>query len=196
MKPPLKLLKSPADRQSMGNKVEKLPEPAPAQKRRKSDKRTDNWDDYFLEIATAVSRKSKDPNCQVGAVITSTDNLVLSTGFNGLARGVYDSENVLKDVNEKLPVICHAEFNAILNASRVGVSLKGASIYVTKFPCLACCNAIIQAGIDKIYTHDHKYWDDDQADCDHRRKRVLLMQSGIRVVAPNHPDFNIKVPTR
>jgi dCMP deaminase len=107
----------------------------------------DSWDEYFLWIAEAVAIKSKDPRCSVGAVIVSSDNIVLSTGFNGLARRIYDDEKLLADAEEKLKVICHAEANAIYNAARMGVALEGASIFVTKFPCLACCNAIIQAGI-------------------------------------------------
>lgn len=48
----------------------------------------------------------------------------------------------------------HAEANAIFNAARVGISLNGATIYVTKFPCIMCANAIIQVGIKRLYTLD------------------------------------------
>jgi len=116
------------------------------------------WDDYFLNLATAASTKSKDPRCRVGAVVVSRDRLVLSTGFNGFARGVDDADSLLANTSEKLKMICHAEENAIINAARIGVALEDATIYVTKFPCLSCCNAIIQAGIKRVYTHDHRYW--------------------------------------
>jgi dCMP deaminase len=150
----------------------------------------DSWDEYFLWIATAVAIKSKDPRCRVGAVITSPDHVVLSTGFNGLARGVYDDEALLANADEKLKVICHAEQNAILNAARIGVRLKGAVIFVTKFPCLTCCNAIVQAGIGRVYTHDHRFWDDDPFDKDHSRKRRILKEAGIKVDAPFHKDYS------
>jgi len=149
----------------------------------------DSWDQYFLYMATVASIKSKDPRCRVGAVIASPTNVVLSTGFNGLPRGVHDDENILGDHDEKLKVICHAEQNAILNAARIGVALEGASIFVTKFPCLACCNAIIQAGITRIYTHDEWYWNDDPFDQDHSRKRTTLRQTHMKVDAPFHPDY-------
>jgi dCMP deaminase len=160
----------------------------------------DRWDEYFLNIAKAVSIKSKDPKCPVGAVIASVDNLLLTTGFNGLARGVHDDEQTLMDADEKLRVICHAENNAIMNAARMGVALFGASIYVTKFPCLACCNAIIQSGIKKIYTHDDCYWNDDPFDKEHTRKKQILHDARIEVNAPFHPAFKpteqIMVPKR
>jgi dCMP deaminase len=153
--------------------------------------RVDKWDDYFMYLAQVVSIKSKDPRCAVGAVIVSQDNIVLSTGFNGLARGVHDDEKILQDADEKIKIICHAETNAILNAARVGGHpLQGATIFVTKFPCLACCNAIIQAGIRRLCTHDHEYWNEDPLDkVDHSRKRLVLRESHIEVYAPNHPDF-------
>jgi len=150
---------------------------------------TDNWDEYFLCMALTASTKSKDPKCRVGAVIVSEDNVILSTGFNGLARGVHDDDEILRDAAEKLRVICHAEDNAILNAARVGARLQGATIYVTKFPCLACCNSIIQAGIKRIYTHDDRFWDDDPVDGDHTRKVKMLHDAHIKVDAPFHPTF-------
>jgi dCMP deaminase len=157
----------------------------------------EDWDQYFVGVAEAVKRKSKDPRCQVGAVIVSPDQLLLSAGFNGLARGVFDDEDLLTNVEEKLKWICHAEMNAIFNAARTGVSLTGCTIYVTKFPCFACCNAIAQAGIKRIYTLDDKYWGDDAIDGDrvakpHSRKPALLKQAGVRVDAPNHPKFNAR----
>lgn len=150
-----------------------------------------NWDEYFLKIADAVSLKSKDASSRVGAVIVSSDKLVLATGFNGLARGVFDDEKLLNKRNEKLKWICHAENNAILNSARVGVSLLGSTIYVNKFPCLACCNAIAQAGITRIYTHDDDYWRNDPFDKDHTRKPALLRQANIKVDAPFHREYRL-----
>jgi len=154
----------------------------------------EEWDEYFLAIAETVARKSKDPRCKVGAVVVSADKLILSTGFNGLARGVFDDQELLTDTDEKLKWICHAEVNAILNAARTGVGLKDCSLFVNKFPCLACCNAIVQAGIKRIYTHDNRYWGDDPSDQEHTRKRNLPKQASVRVDAPFHPDFTPSEP--
>jgi dCMP deaminase len=161
----------------------------------------ENWDEYFLYIAEVVSIKSKDPKCPVGAVIVSEDNIILSTGFNGLARGVHDDLEILLNADEKLKVICHAENNAVLNAARVGGHpVNGATIYVTKFPCLACCNAIIQAGVKRIYTHDDCFWNGDVVDKDGSLKIRVLREAHINVDAPFHPAFNpakqIKVPKK
>lgn len=151
----------------------------------------DSWDEYFLALAVTVARKSKDPKCRVGAVIVQ-DRLVVSTGFNGLARNVFDDPSVLDKADKKLKVICHAEQNAIWNAARYGLKLKDATIFVTKFPCLRCCNAIIQTGIQRIYTHDGKYWDDDPDDGKHEFKQSMLRQAGLSVDAPFHPDYKAR----
>jgi deoxycytidylate deaminase len=70
-----------------------------------------------------------------------------------------------------------------------GHPLEGSTIYVTKFPCLACCNAIIQAGVKRIYTHDNEFWNDDPVDKDHSRKTRVLREARIEVDAPYHPTF-------
>ena len=139
-------------------------------------------------MANTAAGKSNDPRCPVGAVIVK-DHVMISTGFNGFARQVFDDPRLLVDPDEKLKLICHAEQNAIHNATRLGLLLEGTSIYVTKFPCLACCNAIIQAGITAIHTHDDKFWDDDPSDRDHSRKQSILRQAKIDVDAPFHPAY-------
>jgi len=148
-----------------------------------------DWDEYFLEIAMTVARKSKDPDCLVGAVIVSPDSLVLATGYNGFPRGVHDDVNLLNDRQEKLARTCHAETNAIFNAVRVGISVTDCTIYVNKFPCFNCLNAIVQSGLKRVCTQDYEYWKRDASDLDHSRKRDLLKQVHLEIVAPNHPDF-------
>jgi dCMP deaminase len=41
--------------------------------------------------------------------------------------------------------------NALLQCAKFGVATQNAEIYVTHYPCLQCCKAIIQAGIKKVY---------------------------------------------
>ena len=57
-------------------------------------KRTDyiNWDEYFMGIAMLAARRSKDPNTQVGACIVSQDNIIISTGYNGMPKGCSDDD--------------------------------------------------------------------------------------------------------
>ena len=49
-------------------------------------------DDRFAIEALLTSLRSKDPNCQVGAVLVSKDNRILSTGYNGTPNGISDKD--------------------------------------------------------------------------------------------------------
>ena len=118
-----------------------------------------SWDEYFMGVAMLASRRSKDPNTQVGACIVSGDNIILSTGYNGFPIGCSDDEYPWDREGEegqtKYPYVVHAELNAILNAS--GKSLKGARLYVDLFPCNECAKAIIQSGIREVVYLSDKY---------------------------------------
>ena len=119
-----------------------------------------SWDEYFLGIAMLAARRSKDPSTQVGACIVSRDNIIISTGYNGMPKGCSDDEfpweRIGEDQNEtKYPFVVHAELNAILNAN--GRDLRGSRIYVALFPCNECAKAIIQSGIREVVYLSDKY---------------------------------------
>lgn len=106
----------------------------------------------FIPVAQAIAGLSKDPSTKVGAVILDEDCNILSVGFNGFPRGVYDNASRYRDKQEKYPRIAHAEMNAVAQAARTGVKLLGATMLVTAlYPCSMCARIIIQAGIKKVY---------------------------------------------
>lgn len=138
---------------------------------------TERWDNHFLELALQHARMSKDPSTRVGAVIVGSDREIVSTGFNGFPRGIADTAERLNDQAMKLRLVVHAEMNAILNAARIGVRLKGLTLYLTATddsgqvwggpPCTRCTVEIIQAGIVEIVSRPIKpvpsRWHDDIA---------------------------------
>ena len=115
------------------------------------------WDEYFMGVAMLAARRSKDPNTQVGACIVSPDNIIISTGYNGLPNGCSDDEYPWEREGEetKYPYVVHAELNAILNAN--GRDLRGSRLYVALFPCNECAKAIIQAGVKEVLYLSDKY---------------------------------------
>lgn len=125
------------------------------------EKRKDyiSWDEYFMGVAVLSSLRSKDPSTQVGACVASDKNKVLTMGYNGMPIGCSDDimpwgRDGDNQLDQKYLYVCHAEFNAILNAR---VSLDGSRIYVTLFPCNECAKAIIQSGIKEVIYSDDKY---------------------------------------
>lgn len=119
-----------------------------------------SWDEYFMELAKMASTRSTCLSRKVGTVIVK-DKSIISTGYNGPARGVKHCEELggclrrsKKDYKSgaylELCPASHAEQNAIALASRNGTSTDGGTIYVTTFPCKDCMNSIINAGIKRI----------------------------------------------
>lgn len=132
----------------------------------KSEKRQDyiTWDEYFMGVAKLAAMRSKDPSTQVGACIVSSDNKILSMGYNGFPIGCSDDEfpwgkehETDDPYNAKYLYTTHSELNAILNYR--GGSLEGSKLYVTLFPCNECAKAIIQAGIRTLVYDSDKYQD-------------------------------------
>ena len=115
------------------------------------------WDEYFMGVAMLAARRSKDPDTRVGACIVSPDNIIISTGYNGLPNGCSDDEYPWEREGEetKYPYVVHAELNAILNAN--GRDLRGSRLYVALFPCNECAKAIIQAGVKEVLYLSDKY---------------------------------------
>lgn len=108
----------------------------------------DKWDWRFYNLAKEISGWSKDPNKKVGAVIVR-DRKILSTGYNGLPKGIKDDERLF-DREWKLQAVIHAEVNAILNAARNGTNIYGSTIYCSLHPCHRCATSIIQAGLHRV----------------------------------------------
>ena len=114
------------------------------------------WDEYFMEMAELVSRRSNCMKRVVGAVIVK-DKRVVSTGYNGTAKGLTNccdggcprcNSNARCGVGLDLCYCIHAEENALLEVGRIGCN--GATLYCTSAPCVGCSKKLIQCGIKRI----------------------------------------------
>ena len=110
------------------------------------------WKNRYLNLAQHVSAWSKDPSRKIGAVAVGAQGQILAQGYNGLPRGIEDTEERLHNREEKYKYVVHAEMNVIFNASLNGVSLKDADLYVYGLPvCSECAKGIIQVGIKRVF---------------------------------------------
>ncbi len=116
-------------------------------------------DEYFMQIAKLVSKRSTCVRRDVGAVIVK-DKHIISTGYNGAPRGlehcldigcIRKKNNVPSGKMHELCRAIHAEQNAIIQASLNGASTEGATLYCTHSPCVICAKMIINAKIRKVY---------------------------------------------
>ena len=131
-----------------------------------------------MGVAKLAGMRSKDPHSQVGSVIVSPDNKILSIGYNGFPRGCSDDEYPWAREGDALDTkylyVTHSELNAILNYR--GGNLEGSKIYVSLFPCNECSKAIIQSGICEIIYDDDKYPDSESVIASKR----MLRSAGVK----------------
>ena len=109
-----------------------------------------SWDQYFMNIAREVATRATCDRKHVGSVIIRS-RTILSTGYNGSARGLPHCDDVGHMMEDGHCVrTVHAEANAIVQAAKNGTSIEGADIYVTASPCWNCFKLIANAGLKRI----------------------------------------------
>lgn len=146
------------------------------------------WHEFFLRMAELVAEKSKDRSTRIGAVIVGPDNEVRSVGFNGFPRRIDDTVEARHERPAKYMWTEHAERNALYNAARVGIPVKGCVMYVTGYAiaCTDCARGIIQAGLltiigRKIQKETHRakgqHWEADLAVAEQ-----MLTEAGIELL--------------
>ena len=142
----------------------------------------DKWDRRFMTLAHHLAGWSIESGRRVGAVVVSPERIVLSTGFNGLPRGVDDTVEERHDPvsGAKYLWSCHAEQNAIYNAAQIGVSLRGSTIYVPWHPCIECAKAIIQAGVSEVVGYEPDY-EEPRWGSAFRLAGEMFEESGVRL---------------
>ena len=143
--------------------------------------RPDN-DEYFMEMAVLISKRSTCLRRRVGAVIVK-DKRVLSTGYNGSPKGTCHCEE-LGCIREQMKIpsgtrheLCrgvHAEQNAIIQAAYFGVSVKDSTIYTTTFPCSMCAKILINAGVKEVVYAEG--YEDDMSKKLFEETNILLRQ--------------------
>lgn len=147
---------------------------------RKNDR--PNWDEYFMDIAALVSKRSTCRRRGVGAVLVR-DRRILSTGYNGAPSGMRhcldigclrEQLNIPSGERHELCRGLHAEQNAIIQAAFHGVSVNGSTLYCTNHPCVICSKMIINAGIVHVIVREH--YRDDLAEEMLREATIMVSQ--------------------
>jgi dCMP deaminase len=129
---------------------------------------TISWDEYFIQVANLISKRSSCLVKQFGAVITK-NNRIISTGYNGTPSqflncnqgGCKRCEDRIKGkikTGEQLEkCLCmHAEASAILQDSK---ECQGSTLYVTGEPCIQCAKLILSVGIERVVCFQGQYID-------------------------------------
>jgi dCMP deaminase len=118
-----------------------------------------SWDDYFTEVAAAISKRATCDRGRSGCVIAK-DNQLLVTGYVGSPSGLPHCDEIghqmKKMIHEDGSVTqhcvrtVHAEQNAICQAAKRGIPIDGATLYCRMTPCRTCAMLIINCGIVRV----------------------------------------------
>lgn len=107
----------------------------------------------YMHVAESFAKLSKCTRAKVGAILVTSNGVLLPGVNGGVAGGSNDCENVdvlTGELTTKATTL-HAEQNCILKAAREGVSTIGSTLYVTLSPCLSCSAQLIAAGVKHVY---------------------------------------------
>jgi len=137
-------------------------------------------DEYFMEIAQVVAKRSTCLRQKVGAIIVK-DKRILTTGYNGAPSSLphcldvgclREQLNIPSGERHELCRAVHAEQNAIIQAALHGASIANATLYTTHQPCIMCAKMLINAKIRKV-VYGKKYNDE--------RGLEFLKEAGVEV---------------
>ena len=124
-----------------------------------SDYKRPSWDEYFMEVCDAISKRATCDRGRSGCVIAK-DNQILVTGYVGAPAGIPHCDEVGHQLKKMLhedggiTTHCvrtvHAEQNAICQAAKRGIAITGATLYCRMTPCRTCAMLIINCGIVRV----------------------------------------------
>ena len=117
------------------------------------------WDEYFAHLTEEVASRATCDRGRSGCVVVQ-DKRIVATGYVGAPPGLPHCDDVghlIKRVVEDDGTVrqhcvrtIHAEQNAICQAAKYGLTLKGATLYCKMEPCRVCAMLIISVGIVRV----------------------------------------------
>jgi dCMP deaminase len=144
-----------------------------------------NWDEFFLRHAYLTALKSRDIYTKIGSVLVR-DKQIVSQGFNGICKGVYDDIEERHERPEKYNFYCHSEVNCFYQAAKHGISTNNTTLYTFAKSCLNCTMGIIQSGVKEVVLH--RQWEDALIGLNHKKwldsfkySDIMFEESGIKV---------------
>ena len=137
-----------------------------------------SWDEYFMEIAFQTAVRGSCSRRMVGAVVVK-DKRIKGTGYNGSPPGM---PHCIEDGCEMRDGHCircvHAEPNALFECSPE--ERRGATLYVTDYPCPECQKLIIASGIGEVvyarHYDPHVNWFDEVEPDEEGKPGIVVRQ--------------------
>ena len=139
-----------------------------------------SWDEYFMFLAKVIASRSTCLSRPVGGLMV-LDKQILVTGYNGsmpgdkhcLDEGKCYKRSLKKERMGKYDFCraSHAEANMLAQAAKKGISVQGATLYITLMPCYTCTKQVAVAGIKEV-VYEHVYESEDPERDKHWREAI------------------------
>ena len=152
-----------------------------------------SWDEYFLEVMNAISKRATCGRGRSGCVIAKANRLLVS-GYVGSPTGLPHCDDIGHQMKKMLHEdgntsehcvrTVHAEINAIAQCARQGKSCDGGIMYVTYVPCEPCAKLMLQSGIKKVYANQIRY----------EEGYNVLKQAKVEVLNWSEQEFSLETP--
>lgn len=145
----------------------------------------------YLLLTDKISNFSKDPSTKVGAIFLNKDGTSpRSIGYNGMPRGLDDTNETRNQRPEKYFWYEHAERNGIYNIARE--VLEGHIMFSTKFPNMEGARAAVSSGIKKIVTYSINNLENSSVEDKEMYIRVstLLSETGVELMQINKQEID------
>lgn len=110
-----------------------------------------NWNFLSLPWQTAVTQAWQAycaGSLPIGAVIVAEDGRIVAEGRNS----IHETESALPLHGSRL---AHAEMNALVQLSKIGIEAKSCTLYSTMEPCVMCLGAIRMMRIGAVHFAGH-----------------------------------------
>ena len=147
------------------------------------------WNELWMRMAVLVGQKSRCTRAQYGAVIVSSDNRVLSVGYNGPPAGLsvtgtckqWCARSIAAAAGDEVSehyLDCdavHAEANALLRAPNLWLENEPL-LFVNGVTCHRCALTIANSGIKTVHMLVTEY----EAKRNPSRTAELLNKYGVK----------------
>ncbi|HUX19890.1 MAG TPA: cytidine/deoxycytidylate deaminase family protein [Spirochaetia bacterium] len=141
-----------------------------------------SWDDYFMQVADAISQRATCDRGRSGCVVAK-DRQILVTGYVGSPQGLPHCDEVGHELKTLIHEdghttqhcvrTVHAEQNAICQAAKRGISIEGATVYCRMTPCRTCAMLLINCGITRVVC-ERRYHAGEESEALFRQANIQL----------------------
>ena len=118
-----------------------------------------SWDEYFMHLTDEVGSRATCDRGRSGCLVVQ-DKRIIASGYVGSPPGLPHCDDVghlFKKVidddgttRQHCMRTIHAEQNALCQAAKYGLSLRGSTLYCKMEPCRVCAMLIISVGIVRV----------------------------------------------